>query len=71
MTTVKELREFLAKMPDDAVVRVLKEKTCGYSTTTLWEPLVLPTDFTDCSKNICLWGGGKTQPEQYLDLGEN
>ncbi len=71
MTTVKQLREFLAKLPSDAEVRVLTEKTVGYAVTTVWEPLVLPTDLTDCSKNVCLWGGGINQPEQHLDLGEN
>ena len=70
MTTVKQLREFLAKLPDDAVVRVLKEKTRGYETFTTWENLVLPADTTDCTENVCLWGA-KINNNCHLDLGEN
>ena len=70
MTTVKQLREFLAKLPDDAVVRVLKDKTRGYENFTTWENLVLPTDATDCTENVCLWGGN-ISPDFHLDLGED
>jgi hypothetical protein len=42
MTTVKALREFLAQLPDEAEVRVLKEVTSGYNTYTKWVPLELP-----------------------------
>lgn len=70
MTTVKQLREFLTTLPDDAIVRVLKEKTSGYSTTTVWEHLILPdaagANYTD---QLCLWGG--TDTEKYLDIGTN
>lgn len=40
--TVKELREALAKLPDDLPVNVVKETTRGYNTYTEWVPLVLP-----------------------------
>jgi hypothetical protein len=70
MTTVKQLIEFLSKIPEDVVVRVLKENNSGYSTTTVYENIDLPNDL-NVSKNVCLWGGGGDNPPKYLDLGEN
>ena len=46
--TVKELREFLAKLPDNMTVSVVKECNRGYETSTCWVPLVLPFDDETC-----------------------
>ena len=71
MTNVKEFREFLAHLPDDAVVRVLTEVTCGYDTTTKWVNLTLPAtpEQAGYGDDLCLWGPNG-QPK-YLDLGRN
>lgn len=41
MTTVKQLREYLATLPDDMEVEVLKEKHAHWQTWTEWVPLVI------------------------------
>lgn len=68
MTTVKQLREFLALLPDDAVVRVLAETTRGHQTTTVWVDLNLPplNQATMGSDEVSLWGNKGTT---FLDFG--
>jgi hypothetical protein len=48
MTTVKDLREFLAGLPDDTVVEVLQEFTSGWSTGTRWADLDLAPYSDNC-----------------------
>ena len=73
MTTVKQLREFLAKCPDDAQVRVLKEVTRNYETFTRWEDLKLPETEAEqqmlFSDNFNVWGKDD-KDDGFLDLGE-
>lgn len=73
MTTVKQLREFLAHLPGDAQVRVLEEYTSGWSSTTKWVDLELPElDRLWGSNTLSLWGDHmNTGAQQYLDLGTN
>ena len=61
--TVKELREFLAKLPDDMTVEVVREETKGYSTYTTWEALVLPTDESMNNSDTVYVG------DKYIELG--
>lgn len=64
MTTVKQLREFLATLPDDTEVRVLETITRNWETYTKFVPLELPEKadhpFTN---NLSVFGN-------HLDLGE-
>jgi hypothetical protein len=61
--TVKELREFLAKLPDELTVEVVREETKGYSTYTTWEALVLPTDESMNNSDTVYVG------DKYIELG--
>lgn len=61
--TVKELREFLAKLPDDLAVKVLAEHSYRYETSTRWIELCLPTDEHHLSSDE-VYVGDKT-----LELG--
>lgn len=61
--TVKELREFLAKLPDDLTVDVVREECKGHSTYTCWEALVLPTD-EGMNNSDTVYVGNK-----YIELG--
>jgi hypothetical protein len=55
--TVKELRERLAQLPDDMVVRVLKECHGGYETYTKMVPLKLPEQIDGCTDTFDTCGG--------------
>lgn len=60
MTTVKQLIEKLQTLDPDLHVRVLAERTHGYSTTTKWVEL----DLGEYSDNF--WVGDK-----IVDLGDS
>lgn len=42
MTNVKQLREYLATLPDNLPVKVLKEYSGGFNAYTKWVDLELP-----------------------------
>jgi hypothetical protein len=64
-TTIKDLRKFLAKLPDDMEVHVLRERTRGWDTSTEWVPLELPAASAEYScSNTCGTIGN------VLELGE-
>lgn len=54
--TVKELREALAKLPDDMTVDVVAEHSRGYETYTNWVPLTLPVAETCYTTTFCTCG---------------
>ena len=41
MTTAKELIEFLKQFPEDSIIEILKEVSCGYESYTTFENLSL------------------------------
>ena len=54
--TVRELREFLAKLPDDMAVAILEERHGGYETYTVFSPLELPADVDQCTDSADVLG---------------
>ena len=54
--TVRELREFLAKLPDDMAVAILEERHGGYETYTVFSPLELPDDVDQCTDSTDVLG---------------
>ncbi len=60
--TVKELREFLTKLPDDMSVFVYVEKNRNWETWTERAPLVLPVGDASSTDTLEAFGG-------TLDLG--
>lgn len=54
--TVKELREFLAKLPDEMAVAILEERHGGYETYTVFSPLELPADVDQCTDSVDVVG---------------
>ena len=54
--TVKELREFLAKLPDEMAVVVMEERHRNYETYTVFSPLELPADVDQCTDSVDVVG---------------
>lgn len=70
MTTVKQLREFLATLPDDVQVRILETRTRNYETFTEFVRLELPEKPAEVpfSDSVSFWGRDSKDPG-FLDLG--
>ena len=66
MTTVKQLREYLAGLPDNMEVSVLKEDVRGYMVGTHFVPLELPENHGAyaCTNTFDTIG------DKYLELGQ-
>ena len=79
MTTVKELKEWLNRFPDDTIVQVLKQDSSSPGNGANFGDLILDDDldfgegwdYADYSKNKNLIPGDPLYNKKYLALGSD
>ncbi len=76
MATVKELIEYLRKIPLDTELRVVVTYDCGYSTCAKYVPLDLDentgnVDYTNLANNKFVKFDSNLHDRRFLDFGED